>query len=329
MAHRFSRDPEADGCERSDIPILCQSCLGDNPYVRMTRADYDDECKICKRPFTVFRWRPGQDARYKNTVICRTCTKVKHVCQVCLLDLDYGLPVQVRDTASSTYSGDYTPRSDVNREYYAEEYDRKARLGNDYESSYGKVQPSDTIRKLQRTAPYYQRNRAPPCRFYARGICKRGAECAYRHEIPVTGELSRQNIKDRYYGVNDPVAAKLLRKAGEMQSRQQATAHRGSPPSYYNSPHPPSRTSYPSMNPQRMGAQVPYQEGYNNRLSGSNDAPQRKHVEMFNSYQNSSPPSQGNYPPYHPPYVPSPSPDQQYHRQPTGLRSPPAMGAQS
>nr|GMD92913.1 zinc finger CCCH domain-containing protein 49-like [Ipomoea batatas] len=36
--------------------------------------------------------------------------------------------------------------------------------------------------------------------------------------MPETGELSQQNIKDRYYGVNDPVALKLLNKAGEMPS---------------------------------------------------------------------------------------------------------------
>lgn len=36
--------------------------------------------------------------------------------------------------------------------------------------------------------------------------------------MPVTGELSQQNIKDRYYGVNDPVAMKLLNKAGEMST---------------------------------------------------------------------------------------------------------------
>ncbi|KAI7983870.1 Zinc finger CCCH domain-containing protein 40 [Camellia lanceoleosa] len=218
MAHRLLRNVEADGWERSDFPIICESCLGDNPYVRMTKADYDKECKICTRPFTVFRWRPGRDARYKKTEICQTCSKLKNVCQVCLLDLEYGLPVQVRDTALSINSNDAIPKSDVNREYFAEEHDRKARAGIDYESSYGKVRPNDTILKLQRTTPYYKRNKAHVCSFYIRGECTRGAECPYRHEMPETGELSQQNIKDRYYGVNDPVALKLLNKAGEMPS---------------------------------------------------------------------------------------------------------------
>ncbi|KAM0036212.1 putative transcription factor C3H family [Helianthus debilis subsp. tardiflorus] len=218
MAHRILRDVEADGWERSDFPIICESCLGDNPYLRMTKANYDKECKICTRPFTVFRWRPGRDARYKKSEICQTCSKLKNVCQVCLLDLEYGLPVQVRDTALSINSNDSIPKSDVNREYFAEEHDRRARAGLDYESSYGKERPNDTILKLQRTTPYYKRNRAHICSFFIRGECTRGAECPYRHEMPVTGELSQQNIKDRYYGVNDPVALKLLNKAGEMPS---------------------------------------------------------------------------------------------------------------
>lgn len=90
-----------------------------------TKAEYDKECKICTRPFTVFRWRPGRDARYKKSEICQTCSKLKNVCQVCLLDLEYGLPVQVRDTALSINTHDSIPKSDVNKEYFAEEHDRK------------------------------------------------------------------------------------------------------------------------------------------------------------------------------------------------------------
>lgn len=31
-----------------------------------------------------------------------------------------------------------------------------------------------------------------------------------RHEMPVDGPLAHQNIRDRYYGQNDPVAQKML-----------------------------------------------------------------------------------------------------------------------
>ncbi|KAL1368382.1 hypothetical protein HN51_022517 [Arachis hypogaea] len=427
MAHRLLRDHEADGWERADFPIICESCLGDNPYVRMTRAEYDKECKICTRPFTVFRWRPGRDARYKKTEICQTCSKLKNVCQVCLLDLEYGLPVQVRDTALSIDSNDAIPKSDVNREYFAEEHDRKARAGIDYESSYGKARPNDTILKLQRTTPYYKRNRAHICSFYIRGECTRGAECPYRHEMPVTGELSQQNIKDRYYGVNDPVALKLLGKAGEMtsleapedesiktlyvggldarvteqdlrdhfyahgeiesikmvlqracafvtyttregaekaaeelsnklvikglrlklmwgrpqtakpesdgsdQARQQAAvAHSGLLPRavisqqqnqdlgqgmpYYNNPPPPQqeRSYYPSMDPQRMGALIPSQEGPPGGPSGSGEnKPSMEKPQMQQHYTH--------------PMMPPPPPGQ-YHHQPPHQYYPPPYG---
>ena len=47
-----------------------------------------------------FRWNPGAKARFKKTEVCQTCAKVKNVCQTCLLDLTYGLPVQVRKELS-------------------------------------------------------------------------------------------------------------------------------------------------------------------------------------------------------------------------------------
>ena len=33
--------------EDAEFPILCQTCLGDNPYLRMTKEKYGKECKIC------------------------------------------------------------------------------------------------------------------------------------------------------------------------------------------------------------------------------------------------------------------------------------------
>ncbi|KAI8613911.1 hypothetical protein BC830DRAFT_1129827 [Chytriomyces sp. MP71] len=209
--------------EAGDFPILCETCLGDNPYVRMTKQGYGKECKICARPFTVFRWCPGAGMRYKKTEICQTCAKIKNVCQTCVLDLEYGLPVQVRDSVLEVQ--DAVPKSDVNREFFINKVE--GTLGKaDTLVTYSK---SDSVAKLAlkamaRTEPQYQRNRAHICSFYVKGECKRGDECPYRHELPpADAELAKQNIKDRYYGVNDPVAKRMLNRTDKASSLAKPT----------------------------------------------------------------------------------------------------------
>lgn len=56
--------------------------------------------------------------RFKKTKVCQTCSRLKNVCQTCLLDLEYGLPIQVRDTGLQIK--DDIPGSDVNKEYYVQ-----------------------------------------------------------------------------------------------------------------------------------------------------------------------------------------------------------------
>ncbi|KAK1788121.1 hypothetical protein P4O66_016592 [Electrophorus voltai] len=205
--------------EDSDFPILCQTCLGENPYIRMTKEKYGKECKICARPFTVFRWCPGVRMRFKKTEVCQTCSKMKNVCQTCLLDLEYGLPIQVRDTGLAIK--DEVPKSDVNKEYYTQNMEREISNsdGTRPVGALGKAPgSSDMLLKLARTTPYYKRNRPHICSFWVKGECRRGEECPYRHEKPTDPDdpLADQNIKDRYYGINDPVADKLLKRASAM-----------------------------------------------------------------------------------------------------------------
>ena len=69
---------------------------------------------------------------------------------MCLLDLDYNLPVQVRDQALGIE--DDVPQSEVGREYLLNQQQQEGQI----ESSYSTVKSNDTIQKLQRTVPYYK-----------------------------------------------------------------------------------------------------------------------------------------------------------------------------
>jgi len=61
--------------------------------------------------------------RIKKTEICQTCAKLKNVCQTCILDLAYGLPIKVRDKALGMKNE--VPMSDVNKEHYITNAERK------------------------------------------------------------------------------------------------------------------------------------------------------------------------------------------------------------
>jgi pre-mRNA-splicing factor RBM22/SLT11 len=94
--------------------------------------------------------------RFKRTVVCQTCAKLKNVCQTCIFDLQYGashrhhkrpttiharwagpaadvvrtcghpgLPVQVRDQVLRT--GGNPPRGAINREYFAQNAEAQVR----------------------------------------------------------------------------------------------------------------------------------------------------------------------------------------------------------
>jgi len=102
--------------------------------------------------------------------------------------------------------GQEMPQSEINREYFSRIADKQVEQGL---LPYSKAQYNPVIQKLARNQPYYERNRAHVCSFFLRNACNRGDSCPFRHEKPEDqGELANQNIKDRYYGVNDPVAKK-------------------------------------------------------------------------------------------------------------------------
>jgi len=140
------------------MPSVCERCLPDNPYVQMLKEDYGAECKLCTRPFTIFRWKADRTARQKRTGICLTCARLKNCCQCCMLDLSFGLPITIRDAALKMVAPG--PQSDVNREYFAQNNEREIEEGRGLEG-YEKTDEKarELLRRLASSEPYYKKQR--------------------------------------------------------------------------------------------------------------------------------------------------------------------------
>eukprot|EP00978_Attheya_sp_CCMP212_P026720 scaffold88403_cov55-Attheya_sp.AAC.4 len=220
------RDDSKQKWEETEFPLVCETCLGDNPYVRMTKEEHGKKCKICEAPFTVFAWQAGTKGRLKKVEICRQCARSKNVCQVCIYDLQYGLPVQLRDKILAQEGSKdaiaAVPQSDANLAWYNAQRDRDIAQGNA-----GAVPGTAAALKLQsmaRMEPRYERNLAKLCSFFARGECNRGSACPFRHEMPRdrNDPLSKQNTKDRFYGTHDPVASKMVQRQEDRAEQRKA-----------------------------------------------------------------------------------------------------------
>ncbi|KAK6543269.1 Pre-mRNA-splicing factor slt11 [Orbilia ellipsospora] len=154
--------PKADinrsGSESTDFPSVCENCLPENPYVQMIKENYGAECKICTRPFTVFKWLPDRNSRYKKTNICLTCARLKNCCQCCMLDLSFGLPIVVRDAALKLVA--QGPSSEINKQYYAQNTENhltEGQIPEEYEKTDSAAR--DLLKRLATSEPYYKRPR--------------------------------------------------------------------------------------------------------------------------------------------------------------------------
>jgi len=213
---------EKNGVETGDFPLVCENCLGDDKMVRMTKANAGSTCKICERGFTVFRWKAGTRGRFKSTVVCQSCARMKNVCQCCLYDLQFGLPVQVRDK----YLGDSEQMPmPTSREGIAYQIQQQAALLDstsahtplalqDGSGSHGymNLAANPELQRIARTTPYYGRNQAPVCTFFQKGECNRGEACPYRH-IKKAVSTSSASIHNRFHGVEDTSAQRIMKES--------------------------------------------------------------------------------------------------------------------
>jgi len=195
-----------------DMPFVCEVCLGPNPYIRMIKMPMSRECKISGRPYTAFRWQPGAEARYKETIIAPEVAIAKNVCQVCLMDMEYNLPVRVRDQlmgAGGERGGIQTPSSDTNKEYHWANQRKAMEEGTlqgfqelNAEGRQGMGQSFNKLASLSRGgsaahSPYYDRNLPKMCSFWVRQTCTRvvNGACPFR---PCNGQFRFPELASRH-----------------------------------------------------------------------------------------------------------------------------------
>ncbi|EGO53419.1 Pre-mRNA-splicing factor slt-11 [Neurospora tetrasperma FGSC 2508] len=160
MPPQIKHDLNRSGWEATDFPSVCENCLPENPYVKMLKEDYGAECKLCTRPFTVFSWAADRaHARKKRTNICLTCARLKNACQCCILDLQFGLPIIIRDKALELVAPG--PQSEINREYFAQNNERAIEEGRAGVEEYEKADEKarELLRRLAQSKPYFRKGR--------------------------------------------------------------------------------------------------------------------------------------------------------------------------
>ncbi|PGH14935.1 hypothetical protein AJ80_05748 [Polytolypa hystricis UAMH7299] len=159
MASQIKRDVNRSEGELSDTFSVCNNCLPAETYFQMLREDYGAACNTCQRPMTVFIFKVDRTAKPLRTKKCLTCARLKNCCQVCPLDLVFGLPIAVRDAALKMVAPG--PQSDINREYYAQVHEKELEEGRGAVEQYEKSdeRARDLLRRLANSKPYHRRMR--------------------------------------------------------------------------------------------------------------------------------------------------------------------------
>lgn len=172
-----------------DFPIVCETCLGESPYIRMIKLRFGDRlCKVTNGAFQAFRWKAGPKGRFKETIVCREVAIEKNICQACLSDMTFGVPVGVRDALLKQKDDEggqryAEPKSAANKAYY---YQNQLALRQEQavieEPSRELVDLAREIQSANSTSGTPFRNLPRLCSFWLKATCSRVAAktCPFR-----------------------------------------------------------------------------------------------------------------------------------------------------
>jgi pre-mRNA-splicing factor RBM22/SLT11 len=133
-----------------------------------------------------------------------------------VLDLQYKIKLGTRDLALDVEQ--MAPNSDVNRQYYAQNAAKLITNDASY-SLAGKVESAgkELLKKMARQDPYHNPHRMQYCALFAKGSCKRGSSCPYKHELYTESNATTQDKQDLELAIlKDLSADTLVRKTKEM-----------------------------------------------------------------------------------------------------------------
>lgn len=188
------KNTKTDFIEKDALPNLCSQCQTDKPFLKVLRIQFGADCKVCLRPYTVFRWQNGPS--YSTTKICKVCSKMKHLCQSCLLDIDLHISAKERDKTIGVSSD--VPKQKANRDYFIENTARNMKnstlLEQNIKLAYSELK---NLQKDNEESPIVQKQ---VCSFFAKGECKRGIYCPFLHELSSKKPTSLKKFQDFYFG---------------------------------------------------------------------------------------------------------------------------------
>ena len=108
---------------------------------------------------------------------------MKNVCQTCIFDLDFGLPVEVRDKYLKKGEKIEMPKDVVNRDFWSNNMNINiSKVDLPYDNPELAKALQEVKERQSNAKSENRRNLAHVCSFSVQGKCNRGKACPYRHE---------------------------------------------------------------------------------------------------------------------------------------------------